>query len=190
MSILEKLLTEVYNREGSFSTEDDLIRNIKSILRRTSIPRHSQTKASSEKGFALPTKVGYKYQYLNGIITVSFPLGAERSWIGEVTKEFSKADIIFHYNESKEIFLIKVSENLKPEDVTPIKKKYKNLEDIEEEIVSESKHNIELISGKKYYGKYGVGGVVLVDGHVAFQGSTNDAKTFYKELKRKYDESI
>lgn len=125
MTIFDRLLKEALElREGIFENEEELIKKIKSILRKSSIPKHKETKVNSEKGFSFTKKYGYRYTYLHETITITFPLGTERVWIGEITKELTKADIIFHYNEKQEIFMIKVDENVKtiivdePEEIT------------------------------------------------------------------------
>ena len=40
----------------------------------------------------------------------------------------------------------------------------------------------ELVSGKKYYGKFGVGRVLLVNGQPEWHGLTKDARQILKEL--------
>ena len=42
--------------------------------------------------------------------------------------------------------------------------------------------NIEIISGRKYYGNHSTGSVVIVDGHPAFHGTTTEARKFFNKL--------
>jgi hypothetical protein len=97
-----------------FETVDDMVKSIKSILRKASFPRYLEKK--SGEGFASPSRHGYKYKYMNGVVTISF-YGTERSWVSELAKAFAVAKINYHYNEKEEIFMIKDTDNVTPEEL-------------------------------------------------------------------------
>lgn len=113
--LFNMLLREAIDNKQFESTED-LVKSIKSILRKASFPRYKENRSGSEKGFAAPSQYGYKYKYLNGVVTISF-FGTEPSWISELARAFKTADINYHYNDKQDIFLIKAQDNVKPLDV-------------------------------------------------------------------------
>lgn len=97
-----------------FETTEDLVKSIKSILRKASFPRYMEKKSGD--GFASPSRHGYKFKYMNGIVTISF-YGTERAWVSELAKAFASAKINYHYNEKEEIFMVKDTENVTPEEL-------------------------------------------------------------------------
>lgn len=110
--LFKTLLKETLENK-QFDSIEDMVKAVKSILRKATFPRYKENKAKSEKGFATPSQFGYKYKYLNGTITISF-FGAERSWISELARALGTTQIHFHFNEKQDIFLIKGIENVKP----------------------------------------------------------------------------
>lgn len=103
--------------EKQFESNDDLLKMVKSILRKSSLYSYREKKSSD--GFVEPSRHGYKFTYLNGNITLSF-MGVSSSEINELASLFAKNKINYLYNSHQEMFLIKAKDNVKlPEDEYP-----------------------------------------------------------------------
>ena len=99
-----------------FDTTEDLVKAVKGILRKASFPRYMESKSKSEKGFSSPSRNGYKYKFMNNVITVSF-FGAEKTWEHELSRALTAAKINYLFNEKQCIFMIKSEDNVSPDDL-------------------------------------------------------------------------
>lgn len=143
----KQILIEAFEPEKHFNSEEELITSVKSILRKSSITRYKEIK-SKDKGFSLPQKYGYSYKFYNGNITISL-IGVEKTSINELMRTLTHEKIVYHYNSSNEIFLIKGNENIIPsEEVFPT--------DVSEEL----KNNSYNIIGQESKDKNGIKDII------------------------------
>jgi len=115
MKILNKILSEALN-EKSFDTEEDLIKAIRSVLRKSSLASYKEKKSSD--GYVEPSRHGYSYKSisLRGSIkiTLSF-VGVSQSEINEVAAALAKAKVNYKINNHISSILVDGDDNIKPE---------------------------------------------------------------------------
>jgi hypothetical protein len=115
MSIIDKILNEALT-EKTFDSEEDLVKAIRSVLRKSSLSSYKEKKSTG--GYVEPSRHGYSYKSINinGSlkITISF-VGVSQTEINEVIAALAKANVNYKINNHLSAILISGDDNIKPD---------------------------------------------------------------------------
>ena len=115
MTILNTLLYEALN-DKSFENEDDLVKAIRSVLRKSSVSSYKEKKSSG--GYVEPSRHGYSYTSIKVAgslrIVISF-VGVSQNEINEVAGALAQAKVNYKINNHTCSILILGDDNVKAE---------------------------------------------------------------------------